>query len=184
VDEEVEADKHSSGKWPLGTKVAKQFGEERFEGTYRKYHNDEDEDLYWIVYSDGDHEDFNAVEMQQGVKDYRTHFIGTDLDDVDFADGGSEDTAAEYDIEEVTTTTVDYNNLAISAISSNSSSSSSSSSSNVSTVVVARAELDALRAATINGSAIQPQQFVATLMQQHQHQHQQMIMQQQQFQLS
>jgi hypothetical protein len=65
-----------NGKWTLGTQVAKQFDVDGvltwFEGEYCKYYNDWDEDLYWIVYSDGDCEDLTAVEMQQTVECFRS----------------------------------------------------------------------------------------------------------------
>jgi hypothetical protein len=68
-------------KWPVGTKIAKQFYDKDgtakwFDGIMRKYINDGD--LYWILYSDGDMEDLNAAEMQQAVEDYKTHFGGAD----------------------------------------------------------------------------------------------------------
>jgi hypothetical protein len=64
------------GKWTLGTQVAKQFGVDGvltwFEGTYRKYHNDGDQDYYCIVYSDGDSEDLTAFEMQAAVECFKS----------------------------------------------------------------------------------------------------------------
>jgi hypothetical protein len=60
------------GKWPLGTQVAKQFGEEWLEGTYRKYHNDEGKDLYWIRYSNGDTKDLTAVEIQAAIEGFKS----------------------------------------------------------------------------------------------------------------
>jgi hypothetical protein len=57
--------------WPLGTKVAKQFDTQWFNGTVRKY--DAAEHLYWILYDDGDSEDMEVHEVQAAVNDYHAH---------------------------------------------------------------------------------------------------------------
>jgi hypothetical protein len=62
--------------YPIGTKIAKQFdgadGElVWFEGVVQRY--DEEDDLYWILYSDGDSEDVHESEVQAAVLDHRMH---------------------------------------------------------------------------------------------------------------
>lgn len=55
----------------VGTKLAKQFDTTWFQGTVRRY--DAAEDLYWILYSDGDSEELDSQELQQAVRDYKQH---------------------------------------------------------------------------------------------------------------
>jgi hypothetical protein len=58
----------SKSKYPLGTKVAKQFHEGKFEGELRGYNAQED--FYFIMYKDGDSEDLDCVEMDQAVQEH------------------------------------------------------------------------------------------------------------------
>jgi hypothetical protein len=62
--------------YPIGTKVAKQFdaaGGELvwFEGMVQRY--DEEDGLYWVLYSDGDSEDMYETEVRDAVHNYRVH---------------------------------------------------------------------------------------------------------------
>jgi hypothetical protein len=59
------------GEYAHGTKVAKQFGDEWFEGSMLKY--DAESDLYWVLYTDGDSEELDADEARQGVLDHKQH---------------------------------------------------------------------------------------------------------------
>ena len=66
----------SSSLFSIGTKVAKQFdgadGElVWFEGEVQRY--DKQDDLYWILYGDGDSEDMDASEVRDAVDSYRVH---------------------------------------------------------------------------------------------------------------
>jgi hypothetical protein len=66
----------SSSLFPVGTKVAKQFdgadGElVWFEGEVQRY--DKQDDIYWILYGDGDSEDMDASEVRDAVGSYRVH---------------------------------------------------------------------------------------------------------------
>jgi hypothetical protein len=58
-------------QFPVGTKVAKKFDDEWYEGVVRRY--DADDDLYWVLYTDGDSEDMDCDEAQQAVQDYKQH---------------------------------------------------------------------------------------------------------------
>jgi Lamin-B receptor of TUDOR domain len=63
--------------FPLGTKVAKQFeGDDQqlewFEGAIERF--DEDDKLYWVLYTDGDSEDMDEAEVRDAVHNYRGHF--------------------------------------------------------------------------------------------------------------
>ena len=74
------------GEYPSGTKVAKQFDGQYWEGSILRY--DAEEDLYWILYVDGDSEEYDADEARQGVKDYKEHLLpAVAVDKVDTADG-------------------------------------------------------------------------------------------------
>jgi hypothetical protein len=69
-------DEAASSLYPIGTKVAKQFdgvdGElVWFEGVVQRYI--EEDDLYWMLYIDGDAEDMNEPEVRDAVHDYRVH---------------------------------------------------------------------------------------------------------------
>jgi CCR4-NOT transcriptional regulation complex NOT5 subunit len=62
--------------YAIGTEVAKQFEGDNgelvwFEGIVKKF--DEESDLYWIVYSDGDSEDMEADEVRDAVHNYTVH---------------------------------------------------------------------------------------------------------------
>jgi Lamin-B receptor of TUDOR domain len=62
--------------FPVGTKVAKQFENNDqqlvwFEGAVQRY--DEDDNLYWVLYSDGDSEDMNEAEVRDAAHNYRVH---------------------------------------------------------------------------------------------------------------
>jgi hypothetical protein len=58
----------SRSKYPLGTKVAKHFHGQRYEGELLGY--DALEDYYWILYDDGDSEQLDCAEMYQAVQEY------------------------------------------------------------------------------------------------------------------
>jgi hypothetical protein len=74
------------GEYISGTKIAKQFDGEWWEGAIRKF--DAPEDLYWILYTDGDSEEFDADEARQGVQDHKEHMHPAAAGDkVDAADG-------------------------------------------------------------------------------------------------
>jgi hypothetical protein len=62
--------------FPVGTKVAKQFeGDEQqlkwFEGAIQRI--DEDDNLYWVLYTDGDSEDVDEAEVRDAVHNYNVH---------------------------------------------------------------------------------------------------------------
>jgi hypothetical protein len=62
--------------FPVGTKVAKQFeGDDQqlewFEGAIQRF--DEDDKLYWVLYTDGDSEDMDEAEVRDAVHNYRVH---------------------------------------------------------------------------------------------------------------
>jgi hypothetical protein len=57
--------------YSFDTKIAKQFDNEWAEGTVKRY--DQEHDWYWILYLDGDSEEFDADEMRQGVHDHNMH---------------------------------------------------------------------------------------------------------------
>eukprot|EP00953_Heterococcus_sp_UTEX-ZZ885_P011207 6492-Heterococcus_DN1.PRE.1 len=62
--------------FPIGTKVAKQFeGDDQqlewFAGAIERI--DEDDKLYWVLYTDGDSEDMDEVEVRDAVHNYRVH---------------------------------------------------------------------------------------------------------------
>ena len=61
------------GAYPYDTKIAKWFDSEWAEGTVKRY--DQEEDYYWILYLDGDSEEFDADEMRQGVLDHTQHML-------------------------------------------------------------------------------------------------------------
>jgi hypothetical protein len=67
----------SRSKYPLGTKVAKQFHGKRYEGELRGY--DALEDYYCIYYEDGDSDELDCAEMDQAVQDYDQEVICSDL---------------------------------------------------------------------------------------------------------
>jgi hypothetical protein len=78
------------GAYPFDTKIAKQFDNEWCEGAIQRY--DQEEDWYWILYGDGDSEEFDADEVRQGVLDYQEHMQPTAADSSDVVASG---TAAE-----------------------------------------------------------------------------------------
>jgi hypothetical protein len=62
--------------FPIGTKVAKQFeGDDQqlewFEGAIERI--DEDDKLYWVLYTDGDSEDMDEAEVRDAVHAYIMH---------------------------------------------------------------------------------------------------------------
>jgi hypothetical protein len=62
--------------FPVGTKVAKQFeGDDQqlewFEGAIERI--DEDDKLYWVLYTDGDSEDMDEAEVRDAVHNYTVH---------------------------------------------------------------------------------------------------------------
>jgi uncharacterized protein with PIN domain len=68
--------------FPIGTKVAKQFeGDDQqlvwFEGTIQRF--DEDDNLYWVLYTDGDSEDMEEAEVRDAVHNYRVHLQEDDV---------------------------------------------------------------------------------------------------------
>jgi Lamin-B receptor of TUDOR domain len=68
--------------FPIGTKVAKQFeGDDQqlvwFEGTIQRF--DENDNLYWVLYTDGDSEDMEEAEVRDAVHNYRVHLQEDDV---------------------------------------------------------------------------------------------------------
>jgi hypothetical protein len=62
--------------FPIGTKIAKQFeGDDQqlkwFEGAVQRF--DEENNLYWVLYTDGDSEDMDEAEVRDAVHHYRVH---------------------------------------------------------------------------------------------------------------
>jgi hypothetical protein len=76
---EVDLDNHNTevevpaplGEFSNHTKVAKLFDDVWFEGTVRKY--DAHDDLYWVLYSDGDSEELDPTEVRQAKQDYKEY---------------------------------------------------------------------------------------------------------------
>jgi Lamin-B receptor of TUDOR domain len=69
-------------QFPIGTKVAKQFdGDDQqlvwFEGAVKRF--DEDDKLYWVLYTDGDSEDMDEAEIRDAVHNYRVHLQQVDI---------------------------------------------------------------------------------------------------------
>jgi hypothetical protein len=93
----------SASLYPIGTKVAKQFdgvdGElVWFEGVVQRH--DEEDDLYWVLYNDGDSEDMNEAEVRDAVHDYRVHLkhevVVTEAQ-IDACDSSLPNTSADVD---------------------------------------------------------------------------------------
>src|SRR5687767_8520555 len=66
----------SSSLFPIGIKVAKQFDGANgelvwFRGEVQRH--DKQDDLYWILYGDGDSEDMEECEVRDAVRNYRVH---------------------------------------------------------------------------------------------------------------
>jgi hypothetical protein len=64
----------SSSLYPIGTKVAKQFDGANgelvwFDGVVQRF--EEEEGLYWVLYSEGDSEDMHESEARDGVHDHK-----------------------------------------------------------------------------------------------------------------
>jgi hypothetical protein len=62
--------------FPMGTKIAKQFDGadgklDWFEGEVQRY--DKQDELYWILYGDGDSEDMDASEVREAMDNFRVH---------------------------------------------------------------------------------------------------------------
>jgi hypothetical protein len=62
--------------FPIGTKVAKEFENNEqqlvwFEGAVQRF--DEEDNLYWVLYTDGDSEDMDEAEVRDAVHYYRVH---------------------------------------------------------------------------------------------------------------
>jgi Lamin-B receptor of TUDOR domain len=81
-DDDVQSTVSSLSQFPIGTKVAKQFeGDDRqlvwFEGTIERF--DEDDNLYWVLYTDGDSEDMEEAEVRDAVHNYRMHLQQDDV---------------------------------------------------------------------------------------------------------
>ena len=67
-------DLHASPKRYVKWRVAKRFDDEMYYGTVEKYlppEEDDDEDLWHILYDDGDTEDLNAKEMIRHIKKFQ-----------------------------------------------------------------------------------------------------------------
>jgi hypothetical protein len=63
-------------RFSVGTKVAKQFENNNqqlvwFEGAVQRF--DEDDSLYWVLYTDVDFEDMDEVEVRDAVHNHRVH---------------------------------------------------------------------------------------------------------------
>ena len=71
IDGELSDQINQLGEYISGTKIAKQFDAEWWEGAIRRY--DAEEDLYWVLYTDGDSEELDANEARQGVQDHKDH---------------------------------------------------------------------------------------------------------------
>ena len=70
------AEEPAPSLYAIGTKVAKQFDGAAgelvwFEGVVQRY--DDDDNLYWVLYSDGDSEDMTQCEVRDAVHDYKVH---------------------------------------------------------------------------------------------------------------
>jgi hypothetical protein len=82
-DDDVQSTVESTlSQFPIGTKVAKQFeGDDQqlvwFEGTIQRF--DEDDHLYWVLYTDGDSEDMDAAEVREAAHNYRVHLQEDDV---------------------------------------------------------------------------------------------------------
>jgi hypothetical protein len=93
----------ASSLYPIGTKVAKQFDGPAgelvwFEGVVQRY--DEEDGLYWILYSDGDSEDMNEAEVREAVHDYRVHLkheVVVAEAQIDTCDSSLSNTSADVD---------------------------------------------------------------------------------------
>jgi hypothetical protein len=93
----------SSSRWPIGTKVLKQFGAEWFEGAILRY--DVEDELYWILYDDGDSEDMDFHEVEKAIADYKSHHPEESKDDtVTSLEPSASVAAASAALSEVTVT--------------------------------------------------------------------------------
>jgi hypothetical protein len=87
--------------YPVGTKVAKQFdGADGqlvwFEGVVQRF----DEELYWVLYSDGDSEDMDTDEVRDAVQNYKLHLQPEEIvaeAEFDAANSSPPDTRADID---------------------------------------------------------------------------------------
>jgi hypothetical protein len=106
LNEGIDSVQHndSASKWSIGTKVLKQFETEWFNGAVQKYYGDDN--LYWILYEDGDSEDMDPNEVEQAIADYRSRYAEESVDDV----------ATEYGAS-VATSSIDLSSVAAASAS-------------------------------------------------------------------
>jgi hypothetical protein len=129
-DDDVQSTVEStSSLFPINTKLAKQFeGDDQklvwFEGTIQRF--DEDDNLYWILYTDGDSEDMEEAEVRDAVHNYRVH-LQQDEGAIDAADEAVSSAAsvAKVDFDMTDSTLLAVNNAALVGDSGNSQSPSS-----------------------------------------------------------
>jgi hypothetical protein len=107
----------TSSMFPIGTKVAKQFeGHDQqlewFEGAVQRF--DEDNNLYWVLYTDGDSEDMDEAEIRDAVHNYRVH-LQQDKAAIDAADEAISSAAsvANVDFDMTDTTLLAVDNAAL-----------------------------------------------------------------------
>jgi hypothetical protein len=81
------------GAYPYDTKVAKLFDGVWCEGVVKRY--DAEEDFYWILYTDGDSEEFDAEEVRQGLEDHKLHMQAAAAESSDEGTAAPEDSMAE-----------------------------------------------------------------------------------------
>jgi hypothetical protein len=77
----VQSASDSGSRWPIGTRVLKQFGTEWFEGAILRY--DVEDELHWILYDDGDSEDMDFDEVEKAITAYKSHYAEESIDDPD-----------------------------------------------------------------------------------------------------
>jgi Lamin-B receptor of TUDOR domain len=88
--------------YPIGTTVAKQFDAIWFEGVVQRY--DDEDGLYWVLYSDGDSEDLDETEIRDAVHNYRVHVQQQEeaVAEVDTTAVGGDSLSASADINDAT----------------------------------------------------------------------------------
>jgi hypothetical protein len=94
----------------IGTKVAKQFaGDDQqlvwFTGAIQRF--DEDDNLYWVLYTDGDSEDMDAAEVKDAVHNYRMHLQQKEATVGDSVSSVPSITSVDFDMPDTTRSVVD-----------------------------------------------------------------------------
>jgi hypothetical protein len=164
--------------YPIGTKVAKQFdGADGqlvwFEGLVQRF----DEDLYWVLYSDGDSEDMDTDEVRDAVQNYKLHLQPEEIvaeAEFDAADSSPPDTSA--DIDDTTLVVAAHDPVPTVVNSAQSAASSSSSELAVAMQAMTAAAEQLAAAATRIEAAVQTQR-VQQPQQQLEHQQQTLTLQ-------